>query len=89
MNEDTIFYHGSLSNLDDGEILVPGCECQKGDYHSEVYITPLIHLAQQFATYEGWIYMVEPIGEVTIDLELENQVVSCTCAKAKVLACVW
>lgn len=88
--EETIFYHGSLSYLEDGELLVPGCDCGKGDMHEDVYITPHIGLAAQFATYDGWVYMVEPIGDITPDfVDDDGKIISYICASAKVLATVW
>lgn len=88
--EDLTFYHGSPEYLEDGAILVPGQRCEKGDCHEEVYITTNIGIAQQFATYDGWVYMVQPIGEVKPDFSDDNGIpITFTCKSAKVLTTVW
>ena len=89
-SEDLVFYHGSPEYFEDGTILVPGNQCEKGDCHEDVYLTTNLGIAQQFATYDGWVYLVQPIGEVEPDFTDDNGMpITFTCHSAKVLATVW
>jgi hypothetical protein len=84
------FYHGTPNCLDDGHFLIPGCDCGQGEGMTEVYITQHIGLARQYATDDGYIYMVEPSEDIQPDFLDEDGVpFTFTCSTAKVLCCVW
>ena len=88
--EATTYYHGSPFDIAEGELLLPGSDLGRGDEHEEVYITQDLHLAQQFATWDGWIYQVEPVGDVEVGItDVAGRVVSATCSAARVVRCVW
>ena len=56
----------------------------------EVYVTPHPNIAQQFATYDGWMYEVEPSDDISLDFDAEDGTpISFICSTAKVIRCVW
>ena len=88
-DEELTFYHGSTIYLEDGATLIPGCVCGNGDQMEEVYVTNNLGLAQQYATWDGYIYMVQPNEDLTPDIFHNEKPITFTCSSAKVLCCVW
>lgn len=83
-------YHGSPEPLNIGDTLVPGCDCEKGERFEDLYVTTDIGLAIQYAGYDGFVYEVEPIGDIETDFSDEyGNPITYTCNKAKITRVVW
>ena len=88
--DELTFYHGSPVYLEDGVTIIPGSESGNGERMEDVYVTPIIGLAQQYATWDGYIYMVQPSDDLKGDFKDDKgNHITYTCSSAKVVCCVW
>jgi len=83
------FYHGSLQYIDNGQFIVPGQDSGHGERMEDVYVTTVIGIAQQYAGYDGYVYIVKPSEDLEPDFTDDHgNTITYMCSKAKVLCCM-
>lgn len=93
------YYHGGIPGLKVGDFVLPPSEtgvpsnadygagevCEKG----KVYLTTDINAAKMFAAFyplgDGWVYQVEPDGDLEPDKDCLDDGLSWQCKRAKVM----
>jgi len=91
VNLDQRFYHGSQVWLEDGAILVPGSEVNRGEAMEDLYLTNDPSIAMQYAAPDGFLYEVEPISDVAPDYidERTGEPFTFVCQRARIVRCCW